>query len=329
MTGFRKIVILLILFILAFAVINSYKVSEGFGTPANESELKNVSIVEPNTGITNVKTNLQLREYCIMASYNTALTGKYMNLDMITDVLKRGCRFMDLEVYSVDDKPVVAHSTDNTNFNFDVKNTLPLGDVLNRIASDGFSGSSPNPNDPIFIHLRIKTTKDKTLKTNIGTIIEDKLGPRLYKAPLSNETMASTIISRLMGKVIIIVEKDLNSDGPSDKKGWSYANMESGRIDFRKYTNSGLNAELHTPPHVKNDDTTTDVKFMKIVFPDTESNLDAKRLISDYGTQILANRFYKPDHNLKEYEKIFSDKGSAFVPISSMLTYFQQLELNN
>ena len=325
MTGFRKIVILLILFILAFAVINSYKVSEGFGTPANESEFKNVSIVEPKTGITNVKTNLQLREYCIMASYNTALTGKYMNLDMITDVLKRGCRFMDLEVYSVDDKPVVAHSTDNTNFNLDVNNTLQLGDVLNRIASDGFSGSSPNPNDPIFIHLRIKTTKDKTLKTNIGTIIEDKLGPRIYKAPLSNTMMAQTPISQLMGKVIIIVEKDLNSKGPPMR----YANMESGRIDFRKYTDARLNAELHTPPHVKNDDTTTDVTEMKIVFPDTESNLDAKRLIPDYGTQILANRFYKPDHNLKEYEKIFSDKRAAFVPISSMLTYFQQLELNN
>jgi hypothetical protein len=318
--------ILLILFILAVAVINSYTVSEGFGTPANESEFKKVSIVEPKTGITNVKSNLQLREYCIMASHNTALTGKYMNLDMITDVLKRGCRFMDFEVYSVRGKPVVAHSTDNANFNLDVENTLPLGDVLNRIAGDGFSGSSPNPNDPIFIHLRIKS-KDFT---KIGTIIKDKLGPRLYKAPLSNnqsknETMASTRISKLLGKVIIIVERDLSSKGPS----MQYTNMESDRIDFRKYTNSGLNAELHTPPHVKNNDTTTDVEIMKIVFPDTDTNLDAKRLIPDYGAQILANRFYKPDNNLKEYEKIFSDKGTAFVPISSMLTYFKELGLNN
>jgi hypothetical protein len=323
MTRFHKIMILLlILFILAVAIIASPKVNEGFGTTAKESEFKKVSIAEPGTGITNVKTNLALREYCIMASYNTALTGKYVNLDMITNVLKRGCRFMDLEVYSVNDAPVVAHSTDNIKFNLDVENTLPLGDVLNRIAGDGFSGSSPNPNDPIFIHLRIKTADDKALQTNISKIIADKLGPRLHKAPPSNTMMAQTPMSQLMGKVIIIVEKSLNSKSPPMK----LANMESGRIDFRKYTDARLTAGLITPPNILNDNVKTDVKLMQIVFPDTDTNLDAKQLISDYGVQILANRFYKPDNKLKESEKIFSDKGAAFVPISSMLTYFNQLE---
>jgi hypothetical protein len=307
---------------LAVAFIASSKVNEGFGTPSNESEFKKVSIDEPITGITNVKTNLALREYCIMASYNTALTGKYVNLDMITNVLKRGCRFMDLEVFSVNDAPVVAHSTDNVKFNLDVENTLPLGDVLNRIAGDGFSGSSPNPNDPIFIHLRIKTADDARLQSNIGKIIKDKLGPRLHKFPFGNDMMSQTPMSQLMGKVIIIVEKDLNSKSPR----MEIANMESGRIDFRKYTDARLTAELITPPNIKNDDTKTDVKLMKIVFPDTDTNLDSKMLISDYGAQILANRFYKPDNYLKEYEKIFSDKGAAFVPISSMLTYFKELE---
>lgn len=311
----KLIILLLILFILSVAIIASPKVNEGFGMNAQESEFKRVSIAEPVTGITSVKTNMPLREYCIMASHNTALTGKYVNLDMITNVLKRGCRFMDLEVYSVDDKPVVSHSTDG--MNMDVENTLPLGDVLNRIAGDGFSGTSPNSNDPIFIHLRIKT---KQLHSKIDAIIKDKLEPRLYKSRLSNEMMARVPISKLMGKVVIIVEKELDSKSPPLK----YANMESGRIDFRKYTNSRLSAELITPPNILNDDRRTDVKIMKIVFPDTDTNLDAKRLISDYGAQILASRFYKPDNNLKEYEKIFSDKGAAIVPISSMLTYFNQ-----
>lgn len=315
MMRFHKIIILvLILFILTVAMIVSPKVNEGFGMTTQESEFKKVSIAEPVTGITSVKTNMPLREYCIMASHNTALTGKYVNLDMITNVLKRGCRFMDLEVYSIDDKPVVSHSTDGTNM--DVENTLPLGDVLNRIAGDGFSGTSPNSNDPIFIHLRIKTEQ---LRSKIDAIIKDKLEPRLYKSRLSNEMMARVPISKLMGKVVIIVEKDLNSKSPPLK----YANMESGRIDFRKYINSRLSAELITPPNILNDDKRTDVTIMKIVFPDTDTNLDAKRLISDYGAQILANRFYKPDNNLKEYEKIFSDKGAAIVPISSMLTYFK------
>lgn len=313
MTRFRKIVISLILFILIFTVINSYKVSEGFGTPAFESEFNKVSIAEPKTGISNVKTNLPLREYCIMASHNTALTGKYVNLDMITNVLKRGCRFMDLEVYSVNDIPVVAHSTDDLKYNFDVENSIPLSDVLKRIASDGFSGTSPNPNDPIFIQLRIKNTKP----AKIESIISSQLGPRLYNAPLSNEKMMRTPISKLMGKIVIIVEKDMRSNSKSLKS----ADMESGRIDFRKYTNSRLISELITPPNIQNDNVRTDVKIMKIVVPDTDTNLDAIKLVTDYGTQIVANRFYAPDYALTEYEKIFNDIGTAFVPIHKMLKY--------
>jgi hypothetical protein len=225
---------------------------------------------------------------------------------------------MDLEVYSVKDIPVVAHSTDDANFNFDVENSIPLSDVLKRIASDGFSGTSPNPNDPIFIQLRIKNTK----ASKIESIISDKLGPRLYNSrliydELSNSKMMKTPMSELMGKIIIIVEKDIISNDKSLKN----ADMESGRIDFRKYTNSRLNAELFTPPNIQNDNIRTDVKIMKIVVPDTDTNLDAIKLVTDYGTQIVANRFYAPDYALTEYEKVFNDIGTAFVPIHKILKY--------
>ena len=60
---------------------------------------------------------------------------------------------------------------------------------------------------------------------------------------------------------------------------------------------------------------------MKIVVPDTDTNLDAIKLVTDYGTQIVANRFYAPDYALTEYEKVFNDIGTAFVPIHKILKY--------
>jgi hypothetical protein len=53
-------------------------------------------------GISNIlsgNANLPLKEYVIKSSFNTAVTGLYLNLSMIRYVLSRGCRFLDFEVY--------------------------------------------------------------------------------------------------------------------------------------------------------------------------------------------------------------------------------------
>jgi len=137
--------------------------------------------VEPyssmNIGLTN-DTRLALNQYFIKASWNTAYTGssnpKYasnaMNVKMIVDVLNRGCRFLDFEIYAVLDAkqdiiPVVGFSTQAHNNNQMECNepVVNLSDVFLTIANNAFSttNGSPNPKDPLFVQLRIKSSNMK------------------------------------------------------------------------------------------------------------------------------------------------------------------------
>jgi len=321
MSKFVKVVFVLFLIciIFGFAYINSINIRPtetflGFG-----SELDSVA-TEPSTKIVNARnTDLPLREYCMLSSYNTALTGTRVNLDMIVNVLKRGCRFIDLEIYSIGDKPVVGYSTDIRNFNLEVDNTIPLVEVLNKISTIGFA-EAPNSNDPIFINLRVKTS-DKKLYAKIGSTLDETVGPRLYAKKGTNAATIATPLSDFMGKIVILLDNAI--DAP-EKNGLSkYVNLEFNKTGVRSYTAPMLISEFITPPRINDNRKGTDVTMLKIVIPAENENPNMKKFVTRYGTQVLLNRFYKPDDNLKEAERIFSDIGSAFVPISKLLNYFK------
>jgi len=141
-----------------------------------------------SVGTTN-HTTLALNQYFIKASWNTAYTGssnsKYannaMNVKMIIDVLNRGCRFLDFEIYAVMDAnqnivPVVGYSTQLYN-NHQMECNEPvvnLSDVFLTIANNAFSttNGSPNPKDPLFIQLRIKSSNMK-LYQMLPTLIQN------------------------------------------------------------------------------------------------------------------------------------------------------------
>ena len=106
----------------------------------------------------------RLRDYYIKSSYNSCSCGDfangYVNLEALKQIIRQGVRMIDLEIYSVGGKAVVAASKDD---NFHIKgtlNSLPISDVLKTIhknACNRVAGSEicPNPSDPLFINLRI------------------------------------------------------------------------------------------------------------------------------------------------------------------------------
>lgn len=322
MSKFIMLVLFLICIISGFAYIStvnrlSKEAFLGFG-----SELSSVA-TEPNTKIVGARNvTLPLREYCMLSSYNTALTGTRVNLDMIVNVLKRGCRFIDLEIYFIGDKPVVGYSTDIKKFNLEVDNTIPLGEVLSKISSIGFA-ETPNSNDPIFINLRVKT-HDKKLYTKIAATLDDTVGPRLCTKRGRNVEVIAAPLSTFMGKIVIVLDDAIEL--PANNGLSKYANLVFNKTGVRSYTAPMLTAEFITPPRPKDYGKGTDVTMLKIVMPDETANPNTKKFVTQYGTQVLFNRFYQPDDNLKETERIFSDIGSAFVPISQMLKYFKTTE---
>jgi hypothetical protein len=300
--GQFKLIIFLTLIVIACALLKSiYPITEGFKQ----------------------SNNLPLREFCIFGSTNTALTNgnRLVNLDQIQEVLKRGCRFIEIEIYSVSGMPVVGYSTDSKKYNLDSENSLALSDVLNKIVSVGF-GEAPNSNEPILIHMRIKTS-NRNLYNKIAHIIKTNIEPRMYSGARGNDAMLGTPLSRLMDKVVIVIDTD-GEDSPDYQELKKYVHMESGQYSVRKYKVDELSAGLLEPPFVKDSGMTTDVKLIRIVYPsNTYNNPDITKMVPNFGAQIIANQFYSPDKNLSETERIFSDNKSAFVPISRMLRYLK------
>lgn len=303
--GQFKIIIFLTLIVITCAFLKSiYPISEGFQKMDH-------------------MYNLPLREFCMFGSANTALTNgmKLVNIDQVKDILIRGCRFIELEIYSVAGMPVVGYSSDSKKYNLDTENSLALSDVLNKIVSVGFA-EAPHANQPIFIHMRIKTS-NTNLYNKIANIIKSNIEPRMYGGARGNEAMLSTPLSRLMKQVVIVVDTD-GEDSPDYKDLSRYVHMESGKYTVRKYKADELSAGLLDPPFIKDNGRSTDVKLIRIVYSsNTYNNPDIKKMVPNFGAQIIMNQFYSPDTNLTETERIFSDNKSSFIPISRMLRYLK------
>ena len=305
-----------------------------FGDPVtNElTRLKN----DAAPGISNIligNANLPLKEYVVKSSFNSAMTGFYFNLNMIKYVLERGCRFLDFEVYSFEDVPYVAYAADNNFTNVDSYNKLLLGDVLSLVAASAFVSPSPNPNDPLFVHLRIKSFNNNIFEA-ISEIVANTIGNRLNSCDVTTDTL----LSSLMGKIILIVDKQLapnykkySTCDPSSTTNCndltSQVNMESGGDYMRIYNFSKLLDLSIMPPYIYSDGT-TDVNTLRLAIPDNGTNManpSVYEFIVDYGSQFVALPFFIKDTNLENYEKIFSDNKSEFVPFNVMIPYLNKL----
>jgi hypothetical protein len=355
MSNIKKLLILIILIIFIYIIIKLIKkrmlildkiksnttAEEFLGFFASQkSELKTAKRNNSSIGIGDypiANANLPLREYCIKASYNTAQTGNYLNLDMITYVLSRGVRFLDFEIVSIDKEPYVAYTSDSEYKNIDSSNKIKFYDVINIIANNAFMAPSPNPGDPLFVNLRIKTNNTELFQ-KIAMMIDMNLKPRLYNKQISGDTL----LSEILGKIIFIIDKKTAPEYmnypicESSKQCYKlnkYMNMESGGDNLRIYSYGRITNQSITPPIVHDDGLTTDIVNYKMVIPDAGlsmkilgilRNPNFNTLVSDYGVQIVCYRFYENDTNLMNYEKAFRTNKSAIVPISKMIKYLEE-----
>ncbi len=301
-------------------------------------ELSNIEGTTTTSQITNAgfdpANDNALRLYCIKSSSNSAYTGSYMNLNMIKYVLSKGCRFLDFEIYMKDNVPIVAYSTNKQSLETFTSNTpaLSFAGVCSTIISNAFSDTSPNPKDPLFLHLRIKTY-DSSAYTKIAQTIKTSLGPKLYT---ENDGTAVSVnldsqITSMLGKIVIIVDQtsspgyqNYSTCSPKNVDCYSLSNvvnMVSNSQTTRIYTENSLTYQPINPPD-------PDVYLFRIVFPNLSFfkytyNSNSNYLIQNYGVQIVAQAFYVNDTNLINYENIFKKNKSAFVRISNLLNDYE------
>lgn len=344
MSIYKKTLLIFIILILfyVFWTLITIKKKEGlslFTTP--DTQLTALTSTTP-VKIQNINTkfsNLPLKEYYIKASYNTALTGMYINADMVKYVLSRGTRFLDFEIFLINDKVYVGASSDSNSITLDTKNSILVDRIFNTIISNAFtSETSPNSGDPLFINLRIKTPDSKTY-IELAKSIDYNMKAKLYKGKVTKETKLSDI----QGRIIIVVDKTINPDYvvaarcPQTNKHCvdlnTLVNSESGSEDLFLQRYSNFIGQYGNPIYTMNDNMRTNVQNMYLVLPDygssSTSNPEYIKLIQKYGCQITPFRFYYNDGGLKKYEAFFDDNKTAFVSMAHALKYMQKDDENN
>jgi hypothetical protein len=367
-TPFYKIVIVLIAIAILGYVIYDFinkmqqraKLKEGmlsnepfYKEVFAEIAQKEIDSKEMPSGISDMakkSQNMELMQYCIKGSANSAYSGQYISDEMVKYVLSRGCRFIDFEVYylPVSDTPdnsdyaaYVGYSSDPAAVNSTSKNNYLFRKIFKSALANAFTRQSgdkyecPNPNDPLFVHIRMKTSDDmknklydmiqSDIQTTYNSGYSDYFLTKLNKTTNireSNKVNGSMPIRKLAKKVVIIFDYE-----PEEYIG-SYHNMTSDTSQLMKYTYSELDTfKYKAMPPKRLDSNLTTVDKFKMAVPDSnrssQPNPNIYMAIKDYGMQITLFQYYNTDLQLIRAESIFQYYTAGIVSLSLMLNYIK------
>lgn len=337
----RKLLILAVIVIFSFVLFNLWQSrnkmklsSENFSLMNSDGrEMSNMRNSDNGPGVVSIETtnektlNMPLREFCVKSSFNTACSGTFMNTQAIQYVLSRGCRFIDFEVYLVDNILCVGVSSNplTGSQNITSTNTITLDAALRQVIVSGFSAPTPNPSDPLFVRIRLQSKNIDKRTSGIykmaAMVITNTLVNRLY-----TETVTpSTPLINIMGKIVLVWDKLSSPEYKSETSLTSLISMESGGDSMISNSyNTTLSLSI-LPPRIHDDEITSDVKIIRNISPDnndsTVSNPNNIKMIGEYGAQYVCNRFYIKDANLLSYEKFFKNSRYAFVPFNVAIPY--------
>jgi len=266
--------------------------------------------------IGNQQFSNNLRDYYIKTAYNCCSAGTnkndFVNVCALKKCISQGVRCLDFEIYSVDNVPVVAVSSQNA---FDVKetyNSVSFANAMGIISEYAFSGSTcPNPGDPLLIHLRIMSS-NKPIYDIMANALLNTLSRRLmgkkYSYENNGQNLSQIPLRDIMGKVIIIVDK--SNPLFSETLLNEYVNIASNSVFMRALR---FHDVKYTPDMQELIE--FNKKNMTIVLPDLSisSKNPSSSLSLNYGCQLVALSFQSYDSSLEYYNEMFDTAGSAFI----------------
>lgn len=295
----------------------------------NNKEMKQeLEIVPMNIRSINASTpefKYKLRDYYIASSYNSCCGGTFKNdyVDYVPlkQVIKKGARLLDFEIYSINEKPVIAASTKDSVHIKETYNSLPFEEVMDLIKRYAFSsGTCPNANDPLFLHFRVMSNhldiyKDmaKILKKNFSS----KLLGSEYQYESHGENIGAKPIKEFIGKVIIICDNQ-NDNFRKVKDFDKLVNITSNSLFLRKLRNYDV---------IYNHDTGELMEYnkknMSIVMPDLTNQGENMSAALDfrYGCQFVCMNYQTLDANLTYYLDLFNSAGYSFILKPKQLRY--------
>jgi hypothetical protein len=272
--------------------------------------------IPPLNSIINSEQNKYgLRDFYIKTAYNCCCGGEFkndfVNICALNTCIAQGVRCLDFEIYSIDDKPVIAASTVDDYTVKETYNSLPIEDAFATIDEHAFSsGTCPNASDPLILHFRImsnnKIIYDK-IAQSIKTILNSRILDKQYSYENHGENLGLVPISNFKEKVIILV--DGTNRLYQTTKLDEYINMTSSSpfLHVKRFHNVKYTQDLTLTDFNK--------KNMTLVLPnfsanDTNPNFNIAR---QYGCQMIAMSFQNYDSNLEHYNAFFDGQKTAYV----------------
>lgn len=258
----------------------------------------------------------KLRDYYIKTAYNCCSAGifknDFVNVCALKSCIKQGARCLDFEIYSVNNIPSIAISS---KINYSEKgsyNSVAFADAMQIISTYAFSGNTcPNPNDPLILHFRIMSG-NVDIHNQMAMILYNTLEDRLLGKKFSYENDGINLgdyqLSRLMGKVVIMVDK--SNPLFTTSALYEYVNIASKAPFLRALRYSDV---LYSPD--TKELTGYNKQNMSIVLPDVSSKNKnySPSLAMSYGCQMIGMSFQNFDANMEYYSQMFDDTGSAFI----------------
>lgn len=278
-----------------------------------------------------------VNDYYIYGSYNSCnmsgfVKNNTLSLDALTYVIAQGVRFIDFEIYNLNGEPIIATSTDPTNYYIkESYNYITFSDAMNKLVTNAFSfTSTKNYSDPIFLQLRIKSTDCNMMDRMIDILnmyenflLDAKYNYTYQTCSVNTDTSAcitnniSNLPLYIFQKKIVIIADLTNKDLPECTRFMEMVNMTSYSIYLRILTNYEM---INTPD--QKELLEFNRRSMTVVTPDlgtTPLNPDSN-VSKQLGVQIVASDFSINDQNLADNKNMFLEYAFILKPLVQRYT---------
>jgi hypothetical protein len=284
-----------------------------FNNPVNNSTN---ATVKTGSGFGIDSSHNKLINYHVKSAYNCCCGDGYKNnfvaLCALEKCIANGCRFLDFEIYSYNNDPIIAASTANSNYIKETYNALSLEEVLLTIKEKAFNLTYTNcANDPLILNFRVMSTNLVMLK-KMGDLIEKHLADADGVFTLETRKGPNLIfmeMSELYRKVIIICEFnplpsiiDTNADLSKLK---DYINLKAKGLFCNTFRYNQIASKKGSLSFIES----TKTKYT-IVLPNLDNsiiNFDPA-LSFDTGCQAICMKHQNMDNSLLGYNALFKTK---------------------
>jgi hypothetical protein len=299
------------------------KLDTYYPNPTNESYFNNDTYIKSSAramfGTDN--SNSTLINYHVKSAYNCCCGDGYKNnfvaLCALEKCISNGCRFLDFEIYSYNNDPIVASSTANSNYIKETYNALLLSEVLTVITESAFDGNKTIcANDPLILNFRVMSTNLSMLE-KMGDLFEEYID-RSDRSVNSNFSLLANYkdaavlsikMAELYRKIIIIC--DFNPEpniiiNPKLVKLQKYINLKGKSLYCNTFRYNDIVAKNGTPQFIEH----TKRKFT-IVLPNLDNSIKNFDSVSSFinGCQAICMKHQNLDSNLIGYNDQFQLNG--------------------